>query len=255
MSGVAHCLRNKKPFPGRRTESGSPSTDLERGQDRNAQRNQPSQPRRFAGTPGDLRRFPPCAMAALGRQFRMDSVAASRLGHVLAYSSAVFRYGHEAVMVFFALSGFFIHLRVAKAGRGRRGPRRGWPVLRACTSPARPLYRRVADYDRTRLDRPPFLSRALWRPEAMRRWTAFSPARTFPCKRSCRLSAFCPRRWGTTSARTARCGRWPTRWFTTCSIRTGVGFASGAAFWRMASCRRFVLLCLSSLLRVFWRAY
>ena len=34
--------------------------------------------------------------------------------NALAYSSAVFRYGHEAVMVFFALSGFFIHLRVAR---------------------------------------------------------------------------------------------------------------------------------------------
>jgi peptidoglycan/LPS O-acetylase OafA/YrhL len=34
--------------------------------------------------------------------------------NALAYSSAVFRYGHEAVMVFFALSGFFIHLRTAK---------------------------------------------------------------------------------------------------------------------------------------------
>ncbi|TWU55214.1 acyltransferase family protein [Rubripirellula reticaptiva] len=32
---------------------------------------------------------------------------------VLAYSSAAFRYGHEAVWVFFALSGFFIHLRFA----------------------------------------------------------------------------------------------------------------------------------------------
>lgn len=32
----------------------------------------------------------------------------------LAYGSAAFRYGHEAVMVFFVLSGFFIHLRFAK---------------------------------------------------------------------------------------------------------------------------------------------
>lgn len=32
----------------------------------------------------------------------------------LAYGSAVFRFGHEAVMVFFVLSGFFIHLRFAE---------------------------------------------------------------------------------------------------------------------------------------------
>src|SRR5688572_13305266 len=31
----------------------------------------------------------------------------------LANLSAVFRYGHEAVMVFFVLSGFLIHLRAA----------------------------------------------------------------------------------------------------------------------------------------------
>ncbi len=37
----------------------------------------------------------------------------------LAYASAVFRYGREAVLVFFALSGFFIHLRAAQqAGAG-----------------------------------------------------------------------------------------------------------------------------------------
>jgi peptidoglycan/LPS O-acetylase OafA/YrhL len=34
--------------------------------------------------------------------------------NAIAYSSSVFRYGHEAVMVFFALSGFFIHFRVAE---------------------------------------------------------------------------------------------------------------------------------------------
>jgi peptidoglycan/LPS O-acetylase OafA/YrhL len=32
----------------------------------------------------------------------------------IVYASAILRYGHEAVMVFFALSGFFIHLRVAQ---------------------------------------------------------------------------------------------------------------------------------------------
>src|SRR5260221_6199720 len=34
--------------------------------------------------------------------------------NVLAYASASLRYGHEAVMVFFVLSGFFIHLRTAQ---------------------------------------------------------------------------------------------------------------------------------------------
>jgi peptidoglycan/LPS O-acetylase OafA/YrhL len=44
----------------------------------------------------------------------------------LAYSSAVFKYGHLAVMVFFALSGFFIHLRMAqKLAQGDRTPRLG----------------------------------------------------------------------------------------------------------------------------------
>lgn len=33
--------------------------------------------------------------------------------NLLAYASASLRYGHEAVMVFFVLSGFFIHLRVS----------------------------------------------------------------------------------------------------------------------------------------------
>lgn len=36
-----------------------------------------------------------------------------------AYGSALFRYGREALMVFFVLSGFFIHFR--DAGRGGRG--------------------------------------------------------------------------------------------------------------------------------------
>ena len=38
----------------------------------------------------------------------------------LGYSSAMLRYGHEAVMVFFVLSGFFIHLRAAEQFAGRR---------------------------------------------------------------------------------------------------------------------------------------
>ncbi|BAU63913.1 hypothetical protein STA3757_12820 [Stanieria sp. NIES-3757] len=32
----------------------------------------------------------------------------------LALASAIFRYGHEAVMIFFVLSGFFIHLRISQ---------------------------------------------------------------------------------------------------------------------------------------------
>jgi peptidoglycan/LPS O-acetylase OafA/YrhL len=40
--------------------------------------------------------------------------------NVLAYASAMFRFGHEAVMVFFVLSGFFIHLRSARqSAQGR----------------------------------------------------------------------------------------------------------------------------------------
>jgi peptidoglycan/LPS O-acetylase OafA/YrhL len=34
--------------------------------------------------------------------------------NAMAYASASLRYGHEAVMVFFVLSGFFIHLRTAQ---------------------------------------------------------------------------------------------------------------------------------------------
>ncbi len=38
----------------------------------------------------------------------------SLLGNGIAFASAGLRFGHEAVMVFFALSGFFIHMRMAK---------------------------------------------------------------------------------------------------------------------------------------------
>jgi peptidoglycan/LPS O-acetylase OafA/YrhL len=57
----------------------------------------------------------------------------------LAYGSGVFKYGHLAVMVFFALSGFFIHLRMAQRfAAGETKPqfcakeyllRRAWRVL------------------------------------------------------------------------------------------------------------------------------
>jgi peptidoglycan/LPS O-acetylase OafA/YrhL len=57
----------------------------------------------------------------------------------LAYAAGGFKYGHLAVMVFFALSGFFIHLRMAqKFAKGERCPkmdtgdylrRRAWRVL------------------------------------------------------------------------------------------------------------------------------
>ena len=36
------------------------------------------------------------------------------------YASGLFRYGHEAVLIFFALSGFFIHLRAAESLPGQR---------------------------------------------------------------------------------------------------------------------------------------
>jgi peptidoglycan/LPS O-acetylase OafA/YrhL len=38
----------------------------------------------------------------------------ARWENILAYSSASLRYGHEAVMVFFVLSGYFIHLRASQ---------------------------------------------------------------------------------------------------------------------------------------------
>lgn len=38
----------------------------------------------------------------------------SVFGKLLVYASALFRYGHEAVLFFFVLSGFVIHLRYAK---------------------------------------------------------------------------------------------------------------------------------------------
>jgi peptidoglycan/LPS O-acetylase OafA/YrhL len=57
----------------------------------------------------------------------------------LAYGAGGFKYGHLAVMVFFALSGFFIHLRLAqKLADGHRSPtlgtaeylkRRAWRIL------------------------------------------------------------------------------------------------------------------------------
>ena len=57
----------------------------------------------------------------------------------MAYGAAGFKYGHLAVMVFFALSGFFIHLRMAqKFAQGNSSPelgtveylkRRAWRIL------------------------------------------------------------------------------------------------------------------------------
>lgn len=38
----------------------------------------------------------------------------SALGRLMAYASSIFRYGHEAVIFFFVLSGFVIHLSSAK---------------------------------------------------------------------------------------------------------------------------------------------
>lgn len=60
----------------------------------------------------------------------------------LAFGSGVFRYGREAVMVFFVLSGFFIHLRAAPALRAGLAP----PPLPAGTFLARRAHRLVAPY-------------------------------------------------------------------------------------------------------------
>jgi peptidoglycan/LPS O-acetylase OafA/YrhL len=56
--------------------------------------------------------------------------------NVLAYAGASLRYGHEAVMVFFVLSGYFIHLRTAQ------GLARG-----------KPIQLEVRDYARRRIHR------------------------------------------------------------------------------------------------------
>jgi peptidoglycan/LPS O-acetylase OafA/YrhL len=64
----------------------------------------------------------------------------SRWLEPLVYASASFRFGREAVMIFFALSGFFIHLRAAQGSRAgqelsagafyrRRAHRLGAPYL------------------------------------------------------------------------------------------------------------------------------
>ena len=50
---------------------------------------------------------------------------------ILAGSSGVLRYGHEAVVVFFALSGFFIHLRLAMARSQQRLNTRDYFARRA----------------------------------------------------------------------------------------------------------------------------
>jgi peptidoglycan/LPS O-acetylase OafA/YrhL len=61
--------------------------------------------------------------------------------NLLAYGSAAFRYGHEAVMIFFVLSGFFIHLRAA-------GPLRAGspPAVTAGTFYRRRIHRLLAPY-------------------------------------------------------------------------------------------------------------
>lgn len=60
----------------------------------------------------------------------------------LAFGSGAFRYGREAVMVFFVLSGFFIHLRAGEALRAGLAP----PPLPAGTFLARRAHRLVAPY-------------------------------------------------------------------------------------------------------------
>lgn len=60
----------------------------------------------------------------------------------LGFGSGAFRYGREAVMVFFALSGFFIHLRAGETLRAGTAP----PQLPAGRFLARRAHRLVAPY-------------------------------------------------------------------------------------------------------------
>src|SRR5919205_40528 len=46
------------------------------------------------------------------------------LGKLLVYASALLRYGHEAVLFFFVLSGFVIHLRYSRQLRAGNGESR-----------------------------------------------------------------------------------------------------------------------------------
>lgn len=59
----------------------------------------------------------------------------------LVYASSALRFGHEAVMVFFVLSGFFIHLRAAEQLAGE-----GVPNLSATRFYRRRAHRLVAPY-------------------------------------------------------------------------------------------------------------
>jgi peptidoglycan/LPS O-acetylase OafA/YrhL len=55
----------------------------------------------------------------------------SALAKLLVYGQAAFRWGHEAVIFFFVLSGFVIHLRYAtKIAEGDTAPFDLWPYLR-----------------------------------------------------------------------------------------------------------------------------
>lgn len=49
----------------------------------------------------------------------------ARIVEPIVYASAAFRYGRQAVMVFFVLSGFFIHLRAAQSAFGEQSFRAG----------------------------------------------------------------------------------------------------------------------------------
>lgn len=60
----------------------------------------------------------------------------------MAFASGIFRYGREAVMVFFVLSGFFIHLRAGEALGAGQAP----PPLPAGTFLARRAHRLLAPY-------------------------------------------------------------------------------------------------------------
>ncbi|MES2568821.1 MAG: acyltransferase [Verrucomicrobiota bacterium] len=48
------------------------------------------------------------------------------LEKIIVYASALLRYGHEAVTVFFVLSGFFIHLRFAQSSADKRQEEFQW---------------------------------------------------------------------------------------------------------------------------------
>ena len=148
------------------------------------------------------------------------------------YASGALRYGREAVMVFFVLSGFFIHFRAAEAAS--REQFRAAPVLPAAlASIGAAVFLRARSHAGVRSDRTHMVADAL-RGADRRSRCSMPPslAAGIRRRRSCLPCCCCRHRSDATSDRTGRCGRSRSKPCTTPSIRSGSGFGAAAGWPR-----------------------